>query len=106
MLNRLKQSWHDLIRRRPGHRFEERFEESRGKGSSAGRVIKLGVGIVLILVGIVLLVIPGPGSLVILVGAALLAEESRVVARLLDRTEVAGRKLVSSLTRRWHSMRS
>jgi hypothetical protein len=102
----LKQKWHDLIKRRPGRRFEERYEQNREQGAGGARTIKLAAGTLLIAAGIVLLLIPGPGSLLILVGAALLAEESRVVARMLDRGEVAGRKVWSRFSRRWQSLRS
>jgi len=100
MFARLKQSWQDLKKRRPGHRFEERYEQSRAKAGSGGggRTIKLVVGILLVLVGIVLLVIPGPGSLFIVIGGAFLAEESRTVARFLDRTELAGRRVIARFT--------
>jgi uncharacterized protein (TIGR02611 family) len=43
------------------------------------------VGVVLIAVGIVLLVLPGPGLLVMAVGLAVLATEYPAAQRLLDR---------------------
>ena len=43
----------------------------------------------LIVAGIVLLVLPGPGLLLILLGAGLIAEESLLAARLLDRIDLA-----------------
>jgi uncharacterized protein (TIGR02611 family) len=43
------------------------------------------VGVVVVLVGIALLVLPGPGLLVIALGLALLATEYAAVRRLLDR---------------------
>jgi hypothetical protein len=43
--------------------------------------------------GFILLFVPGPGLLLIAVGAALLARESLAVARALDWLEVRGRRL-------------
>lgn len=41
-----------------------------------------------IVAGLIMLVLPGPGLLVMIAGAALLAEESLFTARLLDRFEL------------------
>ena len=46
-----------------------------------------GVGVVLMLAGLAMLVLPGPGALVLIIGAALIAEESLAVARILDRID-------------------
>lgn len=57
----------------------------------------------IIVAGVVLLPAPGPGTLVIVFGTALLAEESLLVAKLLDACEIrargAGRALASSWRR-------
>jgi hypothetical protein len=53
-------------------------------------------------VGLILLVIPGPGSVLIVVGAALLAQESLATARLLDSAEMHLRRLIRSALRMWH----
>ena len=39
------------------------------------------------LAGVVMLVMPGPGLLAMILGAALIAEESLIAARLLDRLD-------------------
>ena len=51
----------------------------------AKRVIKIVVGFTLLLIGIVLLVLPGPGWLTIFLGLALLAAEFAWAKRLLER---------------------
>ena len=51
----------------------------------AKRIVKIVVGFTLLLIGIVLLVLPGPGWLTILLGLALLAAEFAWAKRLLDR---------------------
>jgi hypothetical protein len=44
-----------------------------------------------------MLVAPGPGILVLLVGCALVAEESQLMAGFLDRAEVRIRRAISTL---------
>ena len=51
----------------------------------AKRIVKIVVGFTLLLLGTVLLVLPGPGWLTILLGLALLAAEFAWAKRLLDR---------------------
>jgi hypothetical protein len=50
-------------------------------------------GVLLMAAGIFLMPAPGPGFIVVLLGGALLSEESMFVARALDRMEVWVRKL-------------
>jgi hypothetical protein len=59
------------------------------------RVLKPFVAIVLIVVGAVLCIIPGPGIPFIIVGAGLLGDEWRPLARALDRLEIRIRKIVT-----------
>src|SRR5688572_14867418 len=102
--------WCDFRKGRPGHRFEERFErnhEARSERSSFSRVLKPAAGIVLVAVGVVFCVIPGPGIPFLLIGAGLLADVSRPVARALDRVEVVIRNLITWARRWWdHASRT
>ena len=101
MFSKLKRSWSELARGRSGERFESSYRRKRRSGRQGSRPLVLGAGIALILAGAVLLVVPGPGSLLMVVGAAFLAEESLAVARLLDRIEVQLRKLIAVVTSGW-----
>lgn len=49
------------------------------------RIARIGVGFILILAGVLMLVLPGPGIVAICVGLALLAGEFAWARRLLDR---------------------
>jgi hypothetical protein len=90
----IKNNWRELADGPPGKRFQKRYEKKQRESRSAGaRTLKLVAAVLLIAVGIVLLVVPGPGSLLIVVGAALLAEESSRLARGLDWTEMRVRRL-------------
>jgi hypothetical protein len=57
---------------------------------------------VLLAAGLVLCVIPGPGLPLVIIGAGLLADVSRPVARALDGLEVRIRKLIARGRRWWN----
>jgi hypothetical protein len=98
MLDGLKRRWRRLKAGEPGARFQRQYRENRGsRKSGLRRWGALAAGGGLILVGIVLLFIPGPGLLLIGVGAAVLARESRLAARGLDWLEVRGRRVIRRL---------
>jgi uncharacterized protein (TIGR02611 family) len=56
------------------------------------RVFKIVAGFTLLLVGIIMLVTPGPGWLVIFLGLGLLAAEFVWAKRLMDRIKRAGKR--------------
>jgi Putative transmembrane protein (PGPGW) len=106
MFRSLKKGWRELLREQPGQRFEARYRRASRTHTKGNRLLKQWAAVAMIVVGVVLLVIPGPGTVVIAVGAALLAEESLTVARYLDRLEVWGRRIIGRLRRKWHSQQS
>jgi tellurite resistance protein TerC len=57
----------------------------------AKRIVKIVVGCTLLVVGALLLVLPGPGILVIGLGLAVLSAEFVWARRLLDRIKSVGR---------------
>ena len=57
----------------------------------AKRIVKIVVGCTLLVVGVALLVLPGPGIIVIGLGLALLSAEFVWARRLLDRIKSVGR---------------
>lgn len=96
----LKNHWREIADGEPGKRFQHRFEQKEREGRSAAHIFKMVAAVVLIAAGIVFLVIPGPGSVLIVIGGALLAEGSSKVARALDWTEMRLRKLLRRFTHR------
>ncbi|MEZ5460250.1 PGPGW domain-containing protein [Dokdonella sp.] len=52
------------------------------------KVLISGLGVLIMLAGVAMLVLPGPGILALILGAVLVAEESLFAARLLDRLDV------------------
>jgi hypothetical protein len=77
-----------LARGTPGRRFTDRYSTRRGHGAVA-KALAIAVGSGLVVLGAIMLVTPGPGALVLLLGAALVAGESQRCARGLDRLELA-----------------
>jgi UPF0716 family protein affecting phage T7 exclusion len=101
MLRRLESAWRELKQGRPGSRFQQRHERLRRR-AGARPLRKWGfisAGALIVLAGVVLLPLPGPGLLVIAAGALLIAEESRAAARALVWLERAARRLSPSAGR-------
>jgi Putative transmembrane protein (PGPGW) len=103
MLEKWKQQWGAFKRAPPGERFLRRYQARKRGGHPGLRIVSVVVGLVLVVGGAVLLVIPGPGLLVIGFGGALIAQEFRWAAVALDRTEVALRKWARFGARFWES---
>jgi hypothetical protein len=87
-----------------GTRFRDRFD-SRPPLSAAARAGLILAGIVSIIAGIVMLVVPGPGLVGVLLGIALLAAVFRPFATLFDAFERIGRRLWMKLPESWRASR-
>ena len=83
-----------------GVRFVEHHERHRKKGI-VSRAIAMALGCALIVAGILMVVLPGPGFIAILVGMGFIGGELRIVARLLDWIEST---FVQLKHRRWDPM--
>ena len=90
----------EITHSQPGRRFQERYQRKHAeKGSFWKRCGWVCAGIVLTLVGVFFLAVPGPGIPILVVGLALIAQESATMARLLDRTEIRLRRWWKKLRR-------
>jgi hypothetical protein len=97
MIRKLKTQWRELLKAPPGKRFRLRYERRTGERKTFfARFGWSALAVLLIVAGIVALPLPGPGTVVIGVGLALLAQESLTVAKLCDRLEMAIRKRVAA----------
>jgi uncharacterized protein (TIGR02611 family) len=100
MLRRLRKSWHDFKKLEPGKRFQQRYRQ----GPKAGKLRKLlflGGGTLIMIAGLFSLPAPGPGFLILFVGAGLVAQQSLIAARALDWTELRVRRLLAWARRVW-----
>ncbi|MEO6710421.1 MAG: hypothetical protein ABIP42_12645 [Planctomycetota bacterium] len=90
MFKGLRENWKQLKSSDPGRRFQDLYEIRQQKGrSKVVRVLTLAVALVLIVLGPIAGLIPGPGGIVIFaLGLALLAGESRRAAKAIDTCEV------------------
>ena len=70
--------------------------------ANARKLVVLIIGATIILVGIALLVLPGPGTVVIILGLALLGTEFVWARRLLKRVKKEGNNAARSL---WSALR-
>jgi hypothetical protein len=100
MIAALKRYWTQFRRSRPGRRFQDHYDRKRGsRGGALWRCAAIAGGALLCLVGLVFLAVAGPGIPILALGAALVAQQSRGTARLLDRAELSVRRLVRSRVR-------
>lgn len=102
MFKDLKQSWQRFKRSKPGYRFQRRYyEKQRSRPSTVRKILVIAVGVLIFAVGIFFLAAPGPGIMVLLIGASLIAEQSLVAARALDWAELRLRTLYTNALRLW-----
>lgn len=101
MRSELKRQWKQFSAEPMGVRFLRHHDRQRG--SSALRVVMtFGVGVLLVLAGLALGLVPGPGGFVTaMLGLVLLASSSRFVARALDRLEPKVRMWLSRARTVW-----
>jgi hypothetical protein len=105
MLNGLKQEWAQLKRGKPGSRFKNQFERNRKESSSGfGRVMRLVVGVLLLPVGVFFLAVPGPGLVVIAIGAVLIAREFLWAANAMDAMEIRSRPVATWARGKWRQL--
>jgi hypothetical protein len=94
--------WRRLKNGKPGRRFLD-FHRSRCERWAGmwpwERILAVAVGVVLIVCGLAIGWLPGPGGFIAVVGAALLGVEWLPVARALDWVEVRARNAWRFLTR-------
>ena len=107
MASTLISEWRELRQGRPGRRFQDGYEAShrtKNRVTLLGRIVRLALALVALVVGVILMFIPGPAILFFAIAGGLLAAESRQVARLLDWTEIQIRKVAAYLRARWKKL--
>jgi hypothetical protein len=97
MFDALKHRMRRFMAAPAGTRFRAFYERHHRRPHLVRTILAIGAGLLLIAVGLVLLVLPGPGLLVATFGLAMLAGESRHVASMMDRVDL----WITTRWRRW-----
>lgn len=96
------QRWKRFKQAVPGQRFQQYFKRRQQAHPGAmWRLFFVGIGILVMVAGLLLLAVPGPGIVVFIVGATLLARESLTAARILDWSELRLRSLACKCIKWW-----
>jgi len=98
-----KEEWTRFKDSPPGERFIS-YNRRVKKASTASRVLRIGVGLLLFAAGVIMLVIPGPGILFMVFGLACFGGESTWVSKLLDKLELKARAGWQWCKRKWRAM--
>ena len=104
MLSALREQWQKLKRLPPGKRFQTFHREQKKKGVGVKVAYAL-LSILMFAAGVIFAFIPGPAVVFFALCAALLAAQSAWVARLLDRSEHEGRRLMQAAKDAWRRRR-
>ena len=97
MLKHLKQSWQRFKAGLPGRRFQQQFRlRQRFRSGAARKGFFIAAGLLIASAGIFLLFVPGPGIIILLIGAVLIAQQSSLAARAFDRIEIRLRKFITA----------
>jgi hypothetical protein len=87
----VRQTMAQMRRSRPGHRFQDYHDKAKrsdNKPNPLRRLIRIAAALVMTAIGIFLVVVPGPAIPFFFVAGALLATESRIVAKAMDWIEL------------------
>lgn len=105
MFKELSEHWEQFRHYPTGERFE-RYYRSRHE-SQRGMLKKsllITLGILIMVAGLFFLAVPGPGIVIFLIGATLVARESLYVSRIFDRLEPRAWKAARWCKRNWQSL--
>jgi len=103
MLDTLKHRWHQFAAVPPGQRFQAHFQRRQQTRPRElhRKILAIGGGILIMGAGIFFMLAPGPGVLIFLIGALLVAEESLATARLMDWADLRLQRRVAWILARW-----
>jgi Flp pilus assembly protein TadB len=95
MLEELKQNWQRFKAGLPGRRFQQQFRyRQQLRSGPVRRALFIVGGILVAAAGVFFLFAPGPGIVIFLVGAVVIARQSFFAARAFDRVEMQLRRFV------------
>ncbi len=98
---RARGEWRRFRDDEPGRRFRNYRRRLHERGSRTLRACGILCGLVLVVAGIAMCFLPGPGVMTLLLGLAMLGGESRRLACWLDRVEPWLRDKAAAAARWW-----
>lgn len=103
MFEGIRKHFHKLLDDEPGERFQKQFHRRHKHRDHPilDKLLFIGGGIIVIAAGILGLPLPGPGTLIIIIGFGLLAQESLRLSKFLDWLEVEVRQIMDPIKERW-----
>ena len=102
MLEELKQNWQRFKAGLPGRRFQQQFRyRQQFRTGLLRRALLIAGGILIATAGIFFLFAPGPGIIIFLLGAVVIAQQSSLAARAFDRVEIQLRRFVKQNLAVW-----
>ena len=97
MFNQARRTWREFSNGQPGHRFQRQYrrrQETTNGLLDPKNLLYLGGGIAIIIIGVLLAPIPGPGGIIGFVGLAMVGSIFLPVARALDWGELRARRIL------------
>ena len=101
MFEGLKRKWEEFKSGTPGERFQERYEQTSSERGRFSRGVRIVVGVVIFAAGIFFLPAPGPGMVIVVIGAFMIAEQWSAAAKALDWAELKIRAVLGWMLRVW-----
>ena len=106
MLEELKQNWQRFKVGLPGRRFQQQFRyRQQFRNGPVRRALFIAGGILVAAAGMFFLFAPGPGIVILLLGAVVIARQSSLAARVFDRVEIQLRRFVKQSLTVWRRPR-
>jgi uncharacterized protein (TIGR02611 family) len=91
MIQQVKENWQEFKNSEPGERFQDRYnrrrQEEQGRWSK-GAILNIVLGLLIIVGGLVIGLVPGPGGFIAFLGLGLIGSEFQPTAKALDWGEV------------------
>gem|GEM_PF-385598 len=107
MFKKVKQDFRALLEAPPGKRFQQQFhrrQQSR-EHKFLKRIMFIGGGMLVTAAGVFFLPAPGPGTVIIIIGLGLIAQESLRLSIFLDKLELLVRALTDNAQKWWKASR-
>lgn len=104
MIDQARRMWQEFRDSQPGYRFQDRYkrrQETTNGRFDPKKLLYLGGGVAIIILGVLIAPVPGPGGIIAFVGLALIGSEVLPIARVLDWGELRARGILRWAGEMW-----